>query len=79
MAWSRFSTADLYTFPNMEGRLECCSCLLMPDCATFTTGDVETFLAHIDHHRDAGHHFPADLPARIAAEAPSYVGAGSGS
>lgn len=77
MSWSRFTDASVYTFPNMDGRLECCACLLMPGCAAFTTGDVDTFLTHLDHHRGEGHDVPDRIFDAVRIEGRAYVGNGS--
>jgi hypothetical protein len=76
MAWSRFSSSDLYTFPSERSTgpsLECCSCWLMPDGDTFHTATIESFVAHVGHHRAAGHDVPDGLEELIAAEAPEYL------
>ena len=72
MSWSRFSDADVYTFPTTLCRCgyertpcscppvyECCGCSLGD--RSFCTEDVAEFHRHMDEHRAAGHDVPDDV------------------
>lgn len=60
MSFSRFGAddSDVYTFPNTEGRLECCACSLRRG-DHFTTTDLGKFLQHLEAHSVAGDVVPS--------------------
>lgn len=76
MSWSRFSEADVYTFPTHPDSCRCatykgCGCPTVYECcacplasqpfAPFRTEDVAEFHRHMDEHRAAGHDVPDDV------------------
>lgn len=64
MSFSRWGKdSDVYTFPHVDGYYTCCACPLLRhasshDFQDFTTPGLETFLIHLDHHRDRGDKVP---------------------
>lgn len=68
MSFSRFAAdnSDVYTFPNSDGELECCGCLIT-DTGRFTATDVNVFLAHLERHSLAGDVVPGHTGRAIRA------------
>jgi len=63
MSWSRFGLdkSDVYTFPNSDGRYECCGCILVVDekpLGYHLADTAESFLEHLQEHVRAGHRVP---------------------
>lgn len=75
MSYCRFLEADIYLFWSSSGGIECCACLLgrrkkgalFPNSQSFET--FKQALEHVADHRDAGHHVPLDVDARIIEDA----------
>ena len=75
MSYCRFIEADIYLFWSSTGGIECCACLLrgrkrgslFPESQIFET--FKAALEHVADHRDAGHHVPLDVDARIIEDA----------
>jgi hypothetical protein len=87
MAFTRFSSSDLYVFPSTDddgnGQMECCACaLIAPDTLTggsFYASTPKAFYDHLKQHEAAGHHVEGGYRALIEAidaEAHLWFGVG---
>lgn len=73
MSWSRFGGEDTYTFPSVEGHLECCMCKLAVDEGPFKSWSVDEFIEHLAQHRAAGHYVADSTFEAVRAEAQGYL------
>lgn len=62
MAYSRFSSAEVYVFMSTSGHLECCSCWLGDQWSFDSTQEM---VDHLAKHREAGHDVPDGLEAEL--------------
>lgn len=86
MAFTRWSSSDLYIFPSdgygeFEGMgvLECCACRLLGDLRSFYASTPRAFYDHLEEHEAAGHRVAGGYRALIAAidaEAHLWFGVG---
>ena len=60
MSYSRWSKdCDIYSFYNVDNKIECCGCILEDHTVEFDT--VEEFIEHLREHKKAGHKVPDHL------------------
>ena len=78
MAYSRFTNSDIYTYPHIEGYIECAGCFLNIPTDEYNLfkstqiDDDETLLMHILQHKISGHNLPESLAQDILADPDIY-------
>jgi len=83
MSYCRFIEADAYIYDDVDYRLYCCACSLMPTRTKYNTflekditmhesfiagRDYNKMLAHIAEHRAAGDYIPERVDERLIFE-----------
>lgn len=67
MSYCRFGWdgSDVYVYPDIDGRLECCGCILGNQWSYPT---AEAMIEHLDRHIAAGHTVPPYVIPEILAD-----------
>lgn len=60
MSYVRFGAdgSDVYVYADVNGYLNCCGCPMLENFESSSFNTTEEMLAHLQKHKDVGHHVP---------------------